>query len=71
MDSNLPDLRRFAQAVLCGYATDETLQLQPLSQQLAAQLAARMDAQLGSVKATGKPWQSTGGPPGGMMDMVR
>lgn len=32
------------QAVLCGYATDETLQLQPLSQQLAAQLAARMDA---------------------------
>ncbi|CAL1138924.1 unnamed protein product [Cladocopium goreaui] len=42
------------QAVLCGYATDETLQLQPLSQQLAEQLAARMDAKLGSVKAIGR-----------------
>eukprot|EP00435_Cladocopium_sp_Y103_P010723 s639_g2.t2 len=31
------------QAVLCGYATDETMELRPLSQQLADQLAAQMD----------------------------
>lgn len=40
-----------AQAVLVGYASDETPELMPLTQQLASAMAAEMDQPLGFISA--------------------